>query len=155
MTRPNITTARNKLLQIDGWKFISLNWLLEIICFILIIGNWLLDIDCWKFIGEKLLMQNKPVMGQSWASHETVMKQSWDLPAGFLNVLTRLLLPATKVYPQMLKSHTWITNIANSLKSIYKTWSWLAHDLLMTYSWLARDLLMTCSWSAHELLMTC
>ena len=50
---------------------------------------------------------------------ETVKKQSWDSPAEFLKVLTRLLLPVTKVYPQMPKSHTSIKNIANSLKSIY------------------------------------
>ena len=43
------------------------------------------------------------------------MKQS----AEFLKVLTRLLLPVTKVYPQILKSHTSIKNIANSLKKIY------------------------------------
>ena len=30
-----------------------------------------------------------------------------------------MLLPVTKVYPQMPKSHTSIKNIANSLKSIY------------------------------------
>ena len=42
------------------------------------------------------------------------------LASGVLGkVLTQLLLPATKVYPQMRKSHTWIRNIANSLKSIY------------------------------------
>ena len=58
-----------------------------------------------------------PVMSQSWESHETVMKQSWDSPAEFLKVLTRLLLPVTKVYPQMLKSHTSVKNIANRLKN--------------------------------------
>ena len=41
------------------------------------------------------------------------MKQSWDSPAEFLKVLK--VLPATKVYPQMPKSHTFIKNKAKAI----------------------------------------
>ena len=123
----------NLLLAFDCWKLVARiicwnliagNGFLENNCWKLNAGNWLLEIDFWKFIAEKWLMPIKPVMSQSWDSHETVMKQSKYSPAEFLNVFTWLLLPATKVYPQMRRSHTWITNIAKSLKSVYvKTWS--------------------------------
>ena len=112
---------------------------------------------------------HEPVMSQSWASYDPVIGQSCDshetvmrLARGVLKVLTRLLLPATKLYPQVRKSHTWIKTIANSLKSIYvkeiigrkrnERWelSCSLQELRGRVSKLFNDCLMTGSWLAHD-----